>query len=385
MRFRDSIFGTASQADQSAAVRRDCGPSRRRRLRQIVQELGSSGGADLRPTQRLEQPARPGGELQRQRPSSLPSRRRQDRPLDAGGCQRAPAGRRSSPIPSPAVGQADRQTRQEGREMVRLIDATPIPLGKLCRLGQMERPHPRHEDARRLRSDRPTVPTFVEITHANVNDVEIGRQVPIEAGAPMSSTRAIATTTGGGRSMRPALLRHPPEDQHAPSRHSAVGPSRKPHGDGFTILDDAEVELASKGNPSCRSRCAASSVRRDKGGNITLVTNDLERTAVEIAALYKTPLADRAAVPLDQAASRDPQVPRQQRQCHPPADPRRHDRLSAAAHRGAPHCITMLPLVCRTRPPVPVHAGDSGDRQAAANQPGQARIRFPPSDESSYG
>jgi len=28
-------------------------------------------------------------------------------------------------------------------------------------------------------------------------------------------------------------------------------------------------------------------VKRDKGGTITLITNDLERTAVEIAALYK--------------------------------------------------------------------------------------------------
>ncbi len=29
-------------------------------------------------------------------------------------------------------------------------------------------------------------------------------------------------------------------------------------------------------------------VKRDKGGTITLITNDLERTAVEIAALYKS-------------------------------------------------------------------------------------------------
>lgn len=28
--------------------------------------------------------------------------------------------------------QLDRQTRREGRDMVQLIDSTPIPLGKLC-------------------------------------------------------------------------------------------------------------------------------------------------------------------------------------------------------------------------------------------------------------
>src|SRR5437867_7650075 len=30
------------------------------------------------------------------------------------------------------AGLLDRQTRQEGKEMLRLIDSTPIPLGKLC-------------------------------------------------------------------------------------------------------------------------------------------------------------------------------------------------------------------------------------------------------------
>ena len=52
------------------------------------------------------------------------------------------------------------------------------------------------------------------------------------------------------------------------------------------------------------------------------------------------PLANRASVPVDQAAPQDPEVPRLQRQCNPPAAVRRNDRLCAAAHRsaGLPHC-----------------------------------------------
>src|SRR5437868_9644867 len=48
------------------------------------------------------------------------------------------------------------------------------------------------------------------------------------------------------------------------------------------------------------------------------------------------PMADRAAVSLDQAASAHPPLPRQQRQRDPPPDLCRDDRLRAAAHRRPP-------------------------------------------------
>jgi len=45
--------------------------------------------------------------------------------------------------------------------------------------------------------------------------------------------------------------------------------------------------LASKGDSKLAIPLRRIKVKRDKGGTITLITNDLERTAVEIAALYK--------------------------------------------------------------------------------------------------
>src|SRR5260370_12784031 len=59
-------------------------------------------------------------------------------------------------------------------------------------------------------------------------------------------------------------------------------------GCGFTILDDAEVRLVSKGSSKLAIPMRRIRLRRDDGTKLALLTNDLERSAVEIGALYKT-------------------------------------------------------------------------------------------------
>jgi putative transposase len=76
---------------------------------------------------------------------------------------------------------ADRQTRREGAEMVRLIDASPIPLSKVCEWAKWNG-RIRGMKLHVVYDPLADVPTCVEITPANVNDVEIGGQVAIEAG-----------------------------------------------------------------------------------------------------------------------------------------------------------------------------------------------------------
>src|SRR5262249_18443760 len=56
---------------------------------------------------------------------------------------------------------------------------------------------------------------------------------------------------------------------------------------GFRIIADDEVKLASKGDSRLAIPLRRIKVKRDAGGTITLITNDLERAAVEIAQLYK--------------------------------------------------------------------------------------------------
>jgi putative transposase len=183
--------------------------------------------------------------------------------------------------------QADRQTRQDGAAMVRLIDASPIPLGKLCQWpawnGRI-----RGLKLHVVYDPQADVPRCVEITAANVNDVEVGRRTPIEAGTTYVFDKGYChfgwwrkINDGGAffvtRAKRNLRLRARSWRLRTPIA-----------GDGFTVLDDAEVGYVSKGNARLPIPLRRIRVRRDKGGVITLITNDLTRSVVEIAALYKS-------------------------------------------------------------------------------------------------
>jgi putative transposase len=182
---------------------------------------------------------------------------------------------------------ADRHTRVEGAEMVRLIDSSPVPLGKMCDWAEWNG-RIRGMKMHTVYQLEGQFPCCVEITPATVNDVEIGRQAELEAGVTyvfdkgyyhfgwwkkINDTGAFFVT----RSKVSTRLRA------TKSRYV-----RKTIGDGFKIIGDADVVLASKGDSSLPIPLRRIKVRRDKGGMITLITNDLERTAIEIAALYKS-------------------------------------------------------------------------------------------------
>ena len=145
------------------------------------------------------------------------------------------------------AGQLDRQTRREGTAMVRLIDSTPIPLGKLCdwaksngRIRGMKMHVVYDPDA-----DHPRI---LDITDANVNDAQIGRTIAIEAGATYVFDKGYchygwwaaiaAARRSSSRGPRPTWR----------SSWCAIAPSSDAQGDGFTVLEDAEVSLASKGD-----------------------------------------------------------------------------------------------------------------------------------------
>jgi IS4 transposase len=183
-------------------------------------------------------------------------------------------------------GQADRLVRKEGGEMVRLLDSTPIPLGRVVDWAKGNgrirglKMHVVYDPA----ADNPT---FVDISHANVNDIEIGRTVPLEAGCTYvfdkgycrydwwisidQAGACFVTRMKTSARFRAHTWRTVPDAQ----------------GDGFTILDDAEVKLTSKGNSKLDIPMRRIRLRRDNGTKITLLTNDLVRSAVQIAALYK--------------------------------------------------------------------------------------------------
>ncbi|ATQ70054.1 IS4 family transposase [Methylosinus trichosporium] len=185
----------------------------------------------------------------------------------------------------------DRRTRRDGAELLRLIDSTPIPLSKF------------HDFARsngRIHGMKMHVvydpgidrPFCVEVTPANVNDVEIGKKTPIEAGATYVFDKGYYDFKWW-RSIHEAgaLFVSRPKSN---TRLADVAEREMPQtrGEGYTVLRDCEVELASKGDSKLRMRLRRLHIRRDalkdgKPQEIVMITNDMTRSAVEIAALYK--------------------------------------------------------------------------------------------------
>jgi IS4 transposase len=182
---------------------------------------------------------------------------------------------------------ASRQLRSEGQEMVRLIDASPIPLGKVCNWA-MWNGRIRGMKLHVVYDPKGDVPKCVEVTAANVNDVEIGRQVPIQAGTTYVFDKGYCRFDWWQKindSKAFFVTRLKTRIRLRATKHRTI---RKRKGDGFEILTDDEVKLTSKGDSRLPIPLRRIKVRRAKGGVITLLTNDLSRTAVEIAALYKS-------------------------------------------------------------------------------------------------
>jgi len=184
-------------------------------------------------------------------------------------------------------GSADRMSRREGDEMIRLIDATPVPLGKLVDWAKWNG---------RIRGLKLHVvydpvsdtPTEIAMTDANVNDIEIGRKMSIAAGHTYVFDKAYCRYdwwVGIHRADARFVTRAKTSSRYRATRWRPV---RKSRGDGFTIIDDAEVKLVSKGDAKLAIAMRRVRIKRDSGARISLVTNDLERSAVEIAGLYKT-------------------------------------------------------------------------------------------------
>jgi putative transposase len=187
-------------------------------------------------------------------------------------------------------GLADRKTRRDGEAMLRLIDSSPIPLGKLCDFATWNGPG--NDRIRGLKmhavydplSDRPT---RVEITLATVNDSQIGRKTPIEAGATYVFDKGYCHygwwtqihAAGAWFVTRPK--------RNVKFRTVEQRRLDRVEGDGFRILADCEVAFDSKGDSTLSMPLRRIEIERQDAKPIIVLTNDMTRSAVEIAALYK--------------------------------------------------------------------------------------------------
>jgi IS4 transposase len=131
-------------------------------------------------------------------------------------------------------------------------------------------------------------PRIIDITDANINDAQIGRTIAIEPGVTYVFDKGYCHY-GWWSAIHSAgslFLTRPKVNMGlkiVETRLLAVS-----QGEGFTILEDAEVSFASKGDSKLSMRLRRIRLRRHEGGGmLDLLTNDLERSPIEIAALYK--------------------------------------------------------------------------------------------------
>jgi putative transposase len=183
-------------------------------------------------------------------------------------------------------GLADRTLRREGEAMLRLIDSTPVPLGQLIGWAKSNG---------RIKGLKLHVvydpvcdaPTHIEITDANVNDVTVGEQFPVTPGCTHVFDKAYCKYpwwTAIHEAGATFVTRQKTSSKFRATRWRTL---RARKGDGFKISDDADVKFVSKGDSKLAIPLRRIRLRRDNGAKITLITNDMKRSAVEIAAYYK--------------------------------------------------------------------------------------------------
>jgi putative transposase len=181
---------------------------------------------------------------------------------------------------------AERALKREGAAMLRLIDATPIPLDAIVDWAEWNG-RTRGLKLHVVYDPGADHPRRIAITPATVNDVEVGRAVPIERGATYVFDKAYCRYDWWEHIHAAGAAFVTRQKKNAHYRCIRRRPLAGTQGAGFTILDDAEVKLASKGNSKLPIPMRRIRLRRDAGGVLTLLTNDLVRSAVAIAALYK--------------------------------------------------------------------------------------------------
>jgi putative transposase len=176
--------------------------------------------------------------------------------------------------------------RHQGDAMVRLLDSTPIPLPQLCawattngrtrgmKLHLVHNPHADH-------------PMRIEITPANVNDVVVGRAFPIEPGAIYVFDKGYCDH-GWWRLLDKAgccFVTRPKTNLNLDIVASLPLPQERD--EGFVIVRD-EIGHHGAGGSRLDFPLRRLTLKIEGERALTLITNDLDACALEIARLYKS-------------------------------------------------------------------------------------------------
>ena len=213
--------------------------------------------------------------------------------LGVGGLRRSTlsdANRRRPPaIFAEVFGALVRRTggrlRTEGKQLVRLIDSTPIMLDRRVQWARWNgRIHGLKLHV--LYDPKADMAEQLSITSATVNDIAFGHEVPITPGTTYVFDRAYCHYAWWAEIDRAGacfVTRYRANCSVRVLRRRSVA---APSGEGFTVLSDADVERKARaGKTDLPLRLIR--VKRHNGKSLILLTNDTRRSAAEIAALYK--------------------------------------------------------------------------------------------------
>jgi len=179
-----------------------------------------------------------------------------------------------------------RKPRTEARTILQLIDSTPVPLSRLFACAASNgRIHGMKLHV--VYAPGETCPQASALTPANVNDITFGRDIAIKPGVTYVFDKAYCHL-GWWTEIDVAgavFVTRPKTNTRWKTRRKRA--LEAVHGDGFRVTADREVSLASKGDSKLAIFLRRITIKRDTGEVFDILTNDKQRSAVELAHCYK--------------------------------------------------------------------------------------------------
>lgn len=196
---------------------------------------------------------------------------------------------------SQLMGQVSRKLRSELKDLLYLMDSTPIPLeGRGYDWTADKHNHrTRGLKVHVVYAATPAVPVRADISYANVNDVEAGRQIPIECGATYVFDKGYTDYNRWFElNARGAVFVTRLKKNAGVRLQEVMEVSENAKAAG--VLQDARVQFKHRRPGGGRvNHYHGTALRRvsvsrpDKESDLVLVTNDFDRSAEEIADLYR--------------------------------------------------------------------------------------------------
>jgi putative transposase len=193
------------------------------------------------------------------------------------------------------IGQMGRKHRKDVAFAMKMIDSTPIPLGERFECSAF---NGRIKGLKLHVVFDPNLPSPLQtdITPATINDVSFRHQIPLEAGVTYVFDRGYCDYAWWSdiHAAGAVFVTRPKKNAvWTLVKQRQVTPSATSKEDGFIVLDDRDVALASKGRGRNKLEIPTRIItiqrvgKRTNGDVFDVITNDIDRSSHDIAACYK--------------------------------------------------------------------------------------------------